>query len=70
MAWEMQVKTKTIQNGKPVYVFESVRCSGKEGYTYRYPTRHKAKQALDSCYPTVIPEMKRIIEVKESANMT
>lgn len=66
MSWEMQVEVLT-DDGK--MKFQSVCCSGKHGYTYRYPTKGEAELQLRHCYPGVSPEQLKVIEVNKPANI-
>lgn len=67
MSWEMHIKMKV--EGKPNREFQAIRCSGVNGYTYRYPTKDAAERMIEICYPLTIPEDKRAFEVDEPANM-
>lgn len=67
MSWEMQVKVLNKKTGKRE--FKSVYCSGKDGYTYRYKTKLKAQQSLRSCYPDLMNDQLRVIEVDKPANI-
>lgn len=71
MSWEMQVRIIKMENNKPVKKFCSVKCSGKDGYTYRYKTELEARQSLDSCYGHAVPNKDlRVIEVDKPANIS
>lgn len=67
MSWEMQVEVMNHETGKRE--FQSVCCSGKDGYTYRYKTKLEAQQSLKSCYPCVMNDKLRVIEVDAPANI-
>ena len=69
-SWEMQVKIEQVEDGKLIKKFVSVRCSGMEGYTYRYATKLEAEKSLISCYGySVMNEDLRVIEVDAPANI-
>jgi len=60
MIWDEKWKTKK---------WKSIRCSGKNGYIYRYKTKKAAENMINICYPMMLNEEKRIIEVDEKSNM-
>jgi hypothetical protein len=68
MSWEGQV---LVRGDLGLLEWVSVRCSGRDGYTYRYPTELKAHQMLRDCYPDqMFGEEMQTIEVDKPANMS
>lgn len=60
MKYEIQIKTETAD--KKEKEFRSVRPTG--GIPYRYETSGEARRMLDLCYPDVVNEHKRIVQVE------
>jgi hypothetical protein len=60
-------QVKVMENGKGE--FKSVRCTGKDGYIYRFTSEDAAWNMLRICYPGLQRGEVGVIEVNEPPNM-
>lgn len=68
MSWEGQIFIQS-KKGEGEMVWVSIRCTGRYGYTYRYPTQIQAERMLDNCYPDTVSLDRKTVEVDEEANI-
>ena len=71
MSWEMHIKMTVIENGKSIKKFKAIRQSGvngMKGQIYRYQSQRSAERMIEICYPLIVPEDKKSVEVNKPAN--
>lgn len=67
MAWEMQIKI--LGEGGTESEWASVKPSGSHD-PYRFSTEESARRMIDICYPCLLSECKRTIEVNKEVNIS
>jgi len=67
-SYEMQIKL--FDKEKRCYTWKSVRCSGFNGYIYRYPTYKQAHESLHGLYDFIVNQDDlRVKKVNKTPNI-